>query len=79
MFDAQQTPTGTQYTRIAALLAVAFIFSPAVLMFSRPFGYGSLSISLACSALCVGLAWLNWKKHSALAIPSIIIRPSRSR
>ena len=71
MFDSQQKPTGTQYTMTIALLVVAFIFSPAVLYVSRPFGYASLALALACSALCIALAGLYWKKYSHLTIPSI--------
>ena len=71
MFDPQQKSTGTGYTTTVALLAVAFIFSPAVLMVSRPIGYVSLSLAIACSALCLALAWVNWKKSSQLSMPSI--------
>ena len=71
MFDPQQKSTGTGYTTTVALLAVAFIFSPAVLMISRPIGYVSLSLAIACSAICLALAWANWKKSSQLSIPSI--------
>jgi len=71
MFESQK-PTGTGYTTTVALLAVAFIFSPAVLFMSRPFGYGFASLALACSALCTGLAWMNWKKSSRLSIPLIV-------
>jgi len=67
MFDSDQKPTGTGYTTTVALLIMAFIFIPAVLVASRPF----LSLASACSALCVILAWVNWKKSSRLTIPSI--------
>lgn len=70
MFDYQQKPTGTQYTITAALLIGAFIFSPAVLMLSRPFGYFSLLLALACSGICVALAWINWKRYSELTVAS---------
>jgi hypothetical protein len=63
MFASQQS-MGAGYTTTVALLTVAFIFIPAVLVVSRPFGYISLSLAIACSALCVTLAWINWKKSS---------------
>ena len=69
MFDSDQKSTGTGYTTTVALLIMAFIFCPAVLVVSRPVGYVSLSLAIACSALCVILAWVNWKKSSRLSVP----------
>jgi hypothetical protein len=71
MFDSQQKSTGTGYTTTVALLAVAFIFIPAGLIFSRPFGFVALSLAIGCSAVCATLAWVYWKKTSQLTIPSI--------
>jgi flagellar biosynthesis protein FliP len=71
MFASGQKSTGTEYTTTVAFLVVAFIFSPAILIFFRPFGYVSVSLAIACSALCVALAWVNWKRSSQLTIPSI--------
>jgi len=71
MFASGQKSTGTEYTATVAFLVVAFIFSPAILLFLRPVGYLSVSLAVACSALCVVLAWVNWKKSSQLSIPSI--------
>ena len=71
MFDTQQKSTGAQYTATVALVAVAAIFSPAVLVLSTPFGYVGLSVAIACSGICAGLAWLNWTKYSRLTIPSL--------
>lgn len=71
MFESHQKATGTGYTTTVALLAVAFIFSPAVLFVSRPIGYGSACLAIACSALCVAWARVNWKKSSRLSMPSI--------
>ena len=71
MFDSQKS-TGTGYTTTVALLTVAFIFSPAALVVLRPVGYASVSLAIACSGLCVILAWVNWKKSSQLSIPSIV-------
>jgi len=42
-----------------------------VLFISRPFGYGALSLAIACSALCAGWAFFSWKKSSQLTMPSI--------
>ncbi len=78
MFDSCQKPTGTAYSTTIALLAVAFVFSPAVLVVSRPFGYVALSLAVACSALCVTLAWFNWRKSSRLSIPSIAPRGGKA-
>jgi len=79
MFDSQQKPTGTGYTATVALLMVAFIFSPAVLIISRPIGYLSVSLAIACSVICSALAWLNWKKASQLTIPTIEMQRERAK
>ena len=71
MFESHQKSTGTGYTMTVALLAVAFIFIPAVLFVSRPFGYGLAALAFACSASCVALARVHWKKSSQLSIPTI--------
>jgi hypothetical protein len=69
MFTSQAS-TGSGYTRTVAYVGVAFIFSPAVLVVSRPVGFIAISLAIACSALCVTLAWLNWRKFSRLSIAS---------
>ena len=74
MFDSDQKSTGTGYTTTVALLIMAFIFCPAVLVVSRPVGYVSLSLAIACSALCATLAWVNWKKSSQVSVPSTVIQ-----
>ena len=77
MFDSGQKSTGTGYTGTVALLTIAFIFSPAILAASRSAGYVSLSLAIACSALCVILAWVHWTKFSRLAIPSIAVQQEK--
>ena len=74
MFDKQQKSIGTGYTTTVTFLVLAFIFIPAALMFSGHYGYVSVSLAVAGSALCVGLAWMNWKKSSQLSMPSIEIQ-----
>jgi hypothetical protein len=74
MFDSDQKSTGTGYTTRVALPIMAVIFCPAVLVASRPVGYVSLSLTIACSALRVTLAWVNWKKSTRLTIPSVAIQ-----
>jgi hypothetical protein len=71
MFEPNVKSTGTQYTLTVALLALAFVFSPALLLVSGRFGYVPVSLAVAGSALCVILAWVNWTRHSQLTIPSI--------
>lgn len=79
MFDPHQKLTGTQYTTTAALAIAAALFSPIVLVLSRPFGHASISVAIVFSAACLGLAWLYWKKYSRLTIPSIETPPSKSK
>lgn len=71
MLDPHQKPTGTRYTTTAALAIAAAVFSPVVLVLSRPFGQASISLAIAFSAVCLALAWLSWWKYSRLTIPSI--------
>lgn len=79
MFNSYQKSTGTAYTTTVALLIIAFIFCPAVLVASRPVGYVSLSLAIACSALCVILARVNWKRSSRLTIPSIAVQNASAK
>lgn len=79
MFDSQQKYTGTRYTMTVTLLIVAFIMSPVALMASRPLGYVSVALALACSVVCSAMAWINWRNHSELTIPSIVARKSRAK
>ena len=71
MSDSQGRYAGTRYTVGVAMLVVACVFSPAVLLLSRPAGYVAPAMALACSISCVAFAFINWKKHSELTIPSI--------
>lgn len=79
MLDARQMPTGTTYTQTVAFLAVAFLFSPAVLVLSRPFEYLAVSLAMGCSALCVTLAWVSWTKSSQFSVPTIAVRQAKAK
>ena len=79
MFDTQQKSTGTGYTSTIALLVLAFIFSPAALIFSGRFGYISVSLAIACSVVCIALAGLTWRKSSQRTIPSIATQEARAK
>jgi hypothetical protein len=79
MFDSQQKSTGTQYTVTVAYLLVALVFSPAVLLLTRPLGYVSVSLAIVCSVLSLVLARMNWKNSSRLTIPSIATETGRSK
>lgn len=59
---ASQKSTASGYTTIVAYLVGAFIFSPAILAVWRPVGYTAISVAVACSALCLTLAWATWRK-----------------
>ncbi len=78
MLDSPRKSTGIGYTATVALLTMAFIFIPAILIVSRPFGYGALSMAIGCSALFATLAWIFWKKSSRRFIPSITSQGGRS-
>jgi uncharacterized membrane protein YhaH (DUF805 family) len=79
MLVANEKPTGTNYTTTAALLILAFVFIPAVLIVSRPSGDASLSAAIACSLVCIALARINWTKFSQLSIASIADRRTSNK
>lgn len=79
MFQPTAKDSGTQYTQTVALLVLAFIFSPAVLVLSDRLGYVSISLAATGSALCILLAWLSWIKYSRLTISSIETPFKRSK
>lgn len=70
MSDLQQKETGTQYTRTAALLVCAFVFSPMLFLMNGQYDWRFISMMLVCSASCAVLARLSWKRNSHLTIPS---------
>lgn len=71
MFDPQTKDTGTRFTTTVALLTMAFVFIPAVLIISGRFGDVAIALTAAGSAACIFLAWVSWTKYSQLTIPSI--------
>jgi hypothetical protein len=62
MFTSQRSG-GSGYTTTVAYLMGA-VFSPLIVVLSRPVGYMAISLAIVGSALCVTLAWVNWKKSS---------------
>jgi hypothetical protein len=79
MFSSQQKSTGTGYTKTVALVAAALVFIPGFLLLSRSFGYVSLALAIACSALCLVMARVSWKKSSQLSMPSIEIEAVKAK
>lgn len=71
MFNAHLKSTGREYTTTVALLVIALIFIPALVLVSRPSGYLLLSLAISCSAICVALAWVSWERSSQVSIISI--------
>lgn len=78
-FESQQKYTGTRYTTTAAFLTAAFVFSPAILFASSPFGYMSVILASLCSVSSLVIAWASWMKYSSLTIPSILVPYTRSK
>ena len=79
MFSSCEKSTGTTYTPTVALLAMAFVFSPGMLIASHQFGHLSVSLAVVCSATCLILAGVVWKKSSRLSIPSLAIQRTESK
>jgi hypothetical protein len=59
VFDSSLHSAGREHTATVALLAVAFIFIPALVAVSQPLSYAP---ALSASALCVTVAWFHWKR-----------------
>lgn len=78
MFAPARRFTGTNYTATVALAIVALIFSPAVLFLSGQPSYGSISVAIVFSAICLALAWFSWSR-SQLTIASIHDAPRRNK
>jgi hypothetical protein len=64
MFDSQKSD-GAGHTAMAAFLAFALVFIPAICIFLRP-GYFGLSLAFAGSAICLVVAWVSTKRSSRL-------------
>jgi hypothetical protein len=79
MFETQEKSTGTQYTLTAALLLLALVFTPAFVMLSRPVGYLTITLAIACSAVFLASSRLSWTRYSQLTIPSIAAPQGRSK
>lgn len=79
MLVANEKSTGTSYTGTAALLILACVFIPAILIASRPIGYFSLAAGIIGSVICIGLARRNWMRSSQLSISSISAPPTRTK
>lgn len=77
MFDSHLKSTGRDFVATVALLAVAFVFSPVLLIASRPFGNWSIPLGIACSALTAAWAWVQWQRSSKLFVPSIEAHSTR--
>lgn len=79
MFEPNAKSTGTQYTPTVALLAVALIFSPAILLLTGRFGYGPILLAVSTNVLSLLLAWVLWTRNSRMTVPSIQTPFTRSK
>lgn len=76
MFKDFQRPAGRDYTATYALLAIALVVNPVLVLMSRPIGSLQLALAVMLSAGCLALSWASWKYHSHLTIPSLVKRLS---
>lgn len=79
MFDPQLKSTGRDYSLTIALAAGGILIIPAILMASRSSGSIALSVAALGSSVCLVLAWINWKLHSELTIPTMESAPRRKK
>lgn len=70
MFDSQQKSFGAQYTVTAALLIVAFVFCPLLLLAVWPLNVLSFALTLLCSTVCMSLACVSWN-YSKLSMTAV--------
>ena len=76
MFETQESSQSQSKTAIT-LFAVGVVFCPAVLLLNRGASYGLLTIAMVISALCLGAAWVSWKKYADSVAPRrVIVRRS---
>ena len=74
MFDSFQQSAGREYTSTVALLAVAFIFIPALVAISQPLSILSTWAAIVGFTICVALAVIRWKRSAQVSIPSVPTR-----
>jgi len=70
LFDSTPHSAAREHTTTVALLALAFIFIPALTAVSQPFSYVSVSFAISGSAVCVILAWIQ-SRPPKVCIPAI--------
>jgi hypothetical protein len=76
MTNSRQKYADTQHASTIGLLSLALVFSPTVLVLSRPFGGASASLAAAFSALCIALAWFAWARDSRRPRLSVVTQPT---
>jgi hypothetical protein len=67
MFDTYRKPLRSKCTTTVALLTLAFIFIPTVLLMSRPVSYFQFTVAIAGATLCLMLAWADWRWPHAVS------------
>jgi hypothetical protein len=71
VFDSFQQSAGREYTATVALLAVAFIFIPALVAISQPLIVFYIWAAIVGFTLCVALAVIRWKRSAKVSIPAV--------
>jgi hypothetical protein len=59
------------YTTTVALLAMAFVFIPALVVVSQPLSALLAAAAVGVSVLCAVLAWFHWKRSAKISVPAI--------
>jgi len=77
MTNTRQRYADTQHASTIGFLVLVPVFSPAVLVLSRPFGGASVSLAAVFSALCTVLAWFAWIRDSRQPRMSVVTQPTR--
>jgi len=69
----------TGHGRTVALLAFGLVFTPALVISSRPVGNLFLALAVMCSAVCVILAWAPWNQSKPFSVDSFTMQEARTK
>ena len=74
-----RTYIGLQYTATAALLVAVFVIVPGLIVYSISSDTCAACVLVACSGVCLALAWLKWRWHAEQSVPSIVVPTARPK
>lgn len=76
MTTIRQKYVETRHTTTVGLLVLGLVFSPAVLVLSRPLGGVSISLAAVFTALCIASARFAWARDTHQPRMSVVTQPT---